>query len=632
MQKANPEKIRVTHETLNFPGFWRILWFGKLHKYAGNKFALIKVFLGELKTDPDTGLPTNQLTGRVEQADLPIGEIPRLHINALFENGELLTNYLAFGPSHLIRDALSLNFSSARVIDRFKRDEDGELVIPRGRHISEEDAQGYFVCIQVNDDPFGAIIPCAEIMRFFYCPTSRFANLLLDSRFLEPYVSMFNPADTYLYSDNKTKKNIVHVRLRMRMLDREARFVAYYYANSIAYSRATDILLFAIGGYNTDHERLIRALPPLFEDVSVKCVVDYIPFVSNGRQRILITRLLACPLDVPFDDIEYRRDNDGTPGDPRTKADKEITGFKALTPINDGNTDQREFDDAKVDGSTGSVEQLKSSELTERFPNLIAIKPRKLTRPEDSKTRAAPFRRHVKHGSKVTTNDITAKDTGFHQALLTLAEDVKLFFDKSREETEPPIVENLTDTSIGQAAYMQVISALNQLKKNPNLVSISFPTVIKSPPLKWVDSVPFNVYPRSFDINNEVNKWLFVDDALSKTRMVMVVRLVNRVTDDEGNLLRLRTRYLFEFQHKKDREMGMLVVWNITEDDISDIELKMVLVDCADARYAKITNPNLKLCWRTKRHNPNQRNNKAVPAMTGDDLLEKVFNAMSKDV
>jgi len=251
---------QVIHESLNLPGYWRLCSFGKLEAVPARKaMPRIQAYLKSLGDKPS--FDTNNDGGEWIARKVPLGELPLLYLNAVLKDGRVLSSNSSpwsFGrPS-----SLQLDFSRPNliVISRFKKDRSGGLIIPdkHGRLRDDWDGESLFVGVGANGDRFAYVIPCAEILRFFYATSSVIIGALFSGDFLEP--------DRYLWDTDLSRRfddGRAFLQLRLRMHDADAKFIARFAFDAYALERICKIFTYAAGHRHGRGERILRALPPL---------------------------------------------------------------------------------------------------------------------------------------------------------------------------------------------------------------------------------------------------------------------------------------------------------------------------------------------------------------------------------
>ena len=121
-------KEPVQHESLLLPGYWRITSFGALteNPAAAAGDLLIRADLAELANWEDSPVDWGRVTGRQRRMLVPVGELPRLHLNAVLHDGRLandLVDRLEF--ERWMRREINCDRSNITVITRDHKDDQG---------------------------------------------------------------------------------------------------------------------------------------------------------------------------------------------------------------------------------------------------------------------------------------------------------------------------------------------------------------------------------------------------------------------------------------------------------------------------------------------------------------------------
>ena len=321
-------KEPVQHESLLLPGYWRITSFGALteNPAAAAGDLLIRADLAELANWEDSPVDWGRVTGRQRRMLVPVGELPRLHLNAVLHDGRLandLVDRLEF--ERWMRREINCDRSNITVITRDHKDDQGNYVVPvRAKwasQLSDHDRHGLFVAFGSGEDPYALVIPCVEVFRFFYATSDVLAKYFLKDRFLDPGAYLCNPSKTAI---SRTDGKAV-LWLRKWMLDADARFLARFAFDEYALGQAQAIFLSTAAANEPSHERRIRALPP-FQGTEEVTFLG-IPLGSEERPRIFVTRLLSCDWKPPFTELKWDRDNDGR-SDPNKREERPPTEWK----------------------------------------------------------------------------------------------------------------------------------------------------------------------------------------------------------------------------------------------------------------------------------------------------------------
>lgn len=509
---------------------------------------------------------------------MPVGELPRLHLNAILHNGRLVThrNYQLDFEVRLRRrlDCAQLN---VRVIQRLEHDERGDLIIPRRKkwanQIDDPELQGLFVAIGSTTDPFATIIPAIEVFRFFYATSDVLTKSLLRDHFLDPDTHLWNAEKTAMTPDGHAV-----LWLRKWMLDADARFLARFAFDDYALHQAQQIFLYASAVGSKAGERTIHALPPFQDSVEARFLGMRIG--GPDGNRLLVTRMLQCNWKPPWTHLKWDRDNDGR-YDPDHRDEREPADWKpGLLTVPDGqNPAPAKL--ANTPPSTANVpSRLREPEIADRFPELANTPAEKLPQ-EGTKTRAErkswkPVIAEAYTGSVVDgrpSKDLVGK---------TIIEGLEKKPEPTKKRTEA------VDASADRADYLTVLRLLQTINAL-SLAHVEFMTVL--PTTATAFEVEFNVFPNELD--GKQKAWLYVDEEKAKQRMALLVE----VTCNE------RVRYVIELQQRHFSECSTLVAWQSREIRLPSGVLAVLLMDCARAESATLGSAHLlQVFWARLHH------------------------------
>lgn len=331
-------ETEVQHESLLLPGYWRITSFGKLTENplsARLGDLRIRAYLAPLHDPEDLPPEEGWIAGNVlKQMLLPVGELPRLHLNAILHNGRLVAHQIQqLEFERRLSRRLDCARSNIRVIERFDQDDRGELIVPRRKkwtsQLDDHELHGLFVAIGSKTDPYATVIPAIEVFRFFYATSDVLAKALLRDYFLDPDTHLWNAEKTAMTPDG----NAV-LWLRKWMLDADARFLARFAFDNYALHQAQQIFLYASAAGSQHGERVIRAIPPFQDTVDAQFLG--IGIGGPDGDRVLVTRLLQCNWKPPWSHLKWDRDNDGR-YDPDNRDERDPVDWKpGLLTVPDG--------------------------------------------------------------------------------------------------------------------------------------------------------------------------------------------------------------------------------------------------------------------------------------------------------
>ena len=168
------------------------------------------------------------------------------------------------------------------------------------------------VAVEQAGDPYAVMVPTAELIRFYYAPSTRLAQAL----FWGEYKDTFDAERSGVFEDGAVK-----VHLRRWIEDQDAWTLARYICSPVM-QRETSRLYRDVQVYQINSTRLIsqdQALPcgfPFEGPTTVEGIFLRLPGPApETSPRWLILRLERCAAPFPFDRVIVDRDNNSAPGE-----------------------------------------------------------------------------------------------------------------------------------------------------------------------------------------------------------------------------------------------------------------------------------------------------------------------------
>lgn len=582
----------VRHQSVAIPGYWRITNFGKLAENPLSKGAdpRILVWLGQLRASSDRSgdLRDNQIAKY-----LPIGEIPRLYLNAVLRDGRLQwPPQKKFNFESTATRTLDLSRGNLKVFDRHEKEENGCLIVPLRDKWKQQppDANALFVAIGDDGDPYSVIIPSVEIFRFFYATSNVLAEDILTGAFLDPGRRIWNPNMSGISGDGKAV-----LWLRKRMLDADAKFIARFAFDKYALQEAQQVFL-RLAKAGPSQERMINALPPIAE--AVKLRFTYCPTEKN---RCLVTRIHQCRCVAPFTHLYWDRDNDGR-YDPDNRWERSPMDWSPnFVDISSTNA---ETPDALADQSASlptPPARLREAEIAERFPGLAEIPAEKLPQ-SDTKSRsgATDWRTLLFEENGYSVVDGNSSKELIGPAIIEAASGGAQMRERQTSDIDP---------TVGEKGYLHIFQLL-RLIASEGLANVSYEVVLDT--YAEAAGTIVNVMPRHIDFT--CRAWLFVDEARSAPRFVAVAKVV------ESD----KTKYLIEFQARTvGNKPSTLVLWHPEHEDIDILLIRELILECGRSAEASLADAKFYgLAWGRLKHSTEGRDISAAR-----HYLRRVFSA-----
>jgi hypothetical protein len=169
------------------------------------------------------------------------------------------------------------------------------------------------LAVKQEGDPFGVLVPTAEIARFYYAPSTRLAQAL----FWGEYGETFNAERSGVLEEG-----VIRIHLRRWLEDQDAWTLARYMC-SPAMQRETRRLYRVLQLYQLNSPNVISASNqnllcgfPFEGSTIIQGICLRLPGPTpNGPPRWLILRIERCSAAFPFDRLIVDRDNNSIPGE-----------------------------------------------------------------------------------------------------------------------------------------------------------------------------------------------------------------------------------------------------------------------------------------------------------------------------
>jgi hypothetical protein len=609
----------LEHRSLSaLEGLWKVVHHGNLiAAIAPEKTPRLVIYFRKLVSQINPVTPADfETQGPSVAIKVPAAELMRLPLNAVIGNSRLARDPCLPLPSEEI-DTLNIDSSEskAKFINRYARAyETEDFIIPysdgRSPPPDSNGGKAYYVAIEHNGDPFGIIIPCAEVFRFFYCTSSRMLYTILSDKILDPDHFIIDPAKS---GTVESDSEIAVVWLRQWMLNSDRRHIARLFFTPGAFEEAKKVFLRA-GGYADESafEHALIALPPRHGQMNMKCIFKR--FISDGHERIFITRLIsASNWTLPFREIHYGRDNDGRriatdkerndlPDDKRTQRPNVLAEGAEINVL----------EDTSADNSIDPVE-LNDNEFESRFPELDKIYSPQIEK-HDQKTKNNEGKQQLLLADGSLVEGSSSEHDGLVSTILRAMEkDAEIKRDDKEKygvQSNPlKELEIACLTKLHERIEHLELARINQLYDGG--LKIDYLSILDQ--IGLIKGKPVNILPDS--IEGKSPTWLFLDKNQKHPRPVLIVHLTL-----EGKM-----RYMIDFMHRngKPPDTSSLLLWNPEETQICDKVLEYAIRTCMRNRAVNLKNADLlrNYCANSIKHTFSEKNTSPKQIQ----LIEKIF-------
>lgn len=287
----------------NDGALWRVDWFGGLsHNFRTPPYNhLLEIWISRLRTSAaDTPVGSEEAAnieaGSRRAIYIDINRFPFLHIGSIWKNGEYgdytdQPEYETYKTSDLRFSNDTLKFISP---DSFETvGGRSSRIIPEGMHpFGRKPADSRLVAVTVNDDPYGLLIPAMEVVRFYYCPSPRMAELIFSGPYDRIASAIYDESRSGLMADGRyvvcVEPNFAFSAFRIIVLLASSRY---------ARLRAREIYDRILFNQQILDEPVVEALPPF--KGSAELWMHGIWFESHGKRRFLAYWIDASNLPWP---------------------------------------------------------------------------------------------------------------------------------------------------------------------------------------------------------------------------------------------------------------------------------------------------------------------------------------------
>lgn len=547
------------HKLLHRDGLWRIVNLKYLVRRGTETQPSV-----ERRDDYREDLGIQVVIGRVVQVGdrtetedletipdpLPIGDIPLLRRNRLIRDGNLLYEQYELGQESDVRLTLDLSPENLTFFNRFDT-ENSDPIIKSTKHSSLDDSDLLFVGIGYNGDPYGIIIPCVDIFSFFYANSTYLTKLVLSESILNPKLSVYDP-DKSITTGRHPK-----IWLRDGVPSKDARYLAMLLFDDYALETTQSIYLHRNTAGRATKNWAIRAAPPIKGKVRFKLKGRYY------GSKLLVTEILRCGWNPPFDHLEWERDkrsSTSTNGTLNPGPARKLIDVDSPEKISDQPGDRRTI-----------PSEVKEAYLGQRFPRLKAVSLKRSPRPEPQDKTGGRYVRE-----NVPTEEATTALGGSGQSARR-AEVREPEESPSETPGEQKELENVQLSA--EDIHEQCVSSALMLHAahKSKIASVDFlnPNFANTTLLCGKDHIPLCLLPSVID--GKEKAWLFSDEAKLRQRAALIARV-----EFKGEV-----RFVFELQMRMNHKISTILFWREPNSEIQDWLMHELLLLIAGASSSK---------------------------------------------
>ncbi len=283
---------------------WRVDWFGGVERNpqvpSEPKIQLIISPVVDGASDYAASHAVNHEERR--SISIGVGQLPLVTVGSLWQNCRCLVKEA--GKSKTFHNLL-ISPDTVRTIKSNAQVEGHQLIRKRYHQIGAGLAANC-LAIEWHGDPYGIIVPTAEIIRFYYAVSNDLAKAIFAGDFRHDLGSVVNPAECGF---NKQKKHC-HIKLRKEFADSDAWIIGRILNSHEAFEGAAlvhdSMILEAV-------QNKLRVYPdaaiPFIGTTNLQARVKAMRTPDDNGWRYIVFALEYCTGSFPFDAITCDRDN-----------------------------------------------------------------------------------------------------------------------------------------------------------------------------------------------------------------------------------------------------------------------------------------------------------------------------------
>ncbi|MBS7806153.1 hypothetical protein [Variovorax sp. PCZ-1] len=362
-------------------GSWQINWYGRLVKVPqAHKTAFIMAYLREVHIDAEGNI--SRWGDRTINRPIPITNLPALPPATVINRLGIIRGQPLNNKAKLDDVVLNFNRLGCWLVPRSVFAQK-DVKLPRSmasKVSADAEYEGYLLVVpseKPGDLPH--VFTCATIFQFFWAVSSKWAQMMVNGRFLDLDRYVFSHHRSFLSGDKK----MALIWLRQWMDDDDARFIATIAFSDYAQEAGMDIFRhLAVSPEN--EQRCLRALPP-YEGAIPMAVLRQKIKANNNQAYWFVHSIESCSYKHPtLESVKFDRDNDG-------RIEDLLSAIEEKLPMDRSPSHVTEYDDAPEEETPTQLSddphKLESAlsirlQLPERLPFLNHILADKLPQTE----------------------------------------------------------------------------------------------------------------------------------------------------------------------------------------------------------------------------------------------------------
>lgn len=315
----------VPFQAKSFPtkGIWRVHAFGEVRRNPKiSSEPTVDLFIVPLKFDSDKGIDLNNWKSydynRLQSVKIGVGQITGICVGSLLKDQRRMYRLPDYTLKRFTFNAENDFRKIIRAGASYRKDGKTNLLFRDNYYkVPQELSQMpclVFNAVKASDEHYGdkdakkkkLVIPCWTVFQYYYATSSRLSTSLINGELEigsnqiynpDPILTHHDPVDGYFY-----------LRLRQRMLDKDARTIARIAADERIAQFAKNISNSMIANFNSGKGAFPEVYLPFFGDTIIEVSGKDIQY--EGGWFFLVYNIRSCTGEFPYNKLKFDRDND----------------------------------------------------------------------------------------------------------------------------------------------------------------------------------------------------------------------------------------------------------------------------------------------------------------------------------
>ncbi len=290
---------------------WRVDWFGALqYNPSVHLEPTFQVIISPI-VKPDIFLMDSGKLASVQIVDynqqktfeIGVGQLPMICPGSIWRNKE----YTSLCAGNTVRlDNVLVTEATTQILSAGAKD-DGKYIIPFTHYrLGSAGFHSKVMAVQYNSDPYGILIPMAELVRFYYAVSTDLANVIFSGALKHDIDSVLNTENTWLEPENDRAV----IGLRQRFSNEDGWILARIMNSPEAWKGATRVHDEMLKQRQNRKAAHFETSFPFSGETNLVARCKLIPTSDPSRWRYLVMSLVQCSAAFPFKYLTVMRDND----------------------------------------------------------------------------------------------------------------------------------------------------------------------------------------------------------------------------------------------------------------------------------------------------------------------------------